>query len=70
MYSFVVASAVCYVTSVAFPARETYTENLISEHDPLSPMGAPYDADAEKTRDVEVWLRLNRMFVISRSIDV
>ncbi|KIN95575.1 hypothetical protein M404DRAFT_1007353 [Pisolithus tinctorius Marx 270] len=67
MYGFVVASVVYYITSVAFPARETYVEKLISADDAPSPTGAPYDCggafpaartasekDAEKTRDVEV----------------
>lgn len=67
MYGFVVASVVYYVTSVAFPARETHVENLISADDAPSPTGTPYDSggaflaastasakDAEKTRDVEV----------------
>ncbi|KIN92800.1 hypothetical protein M404DRAFT_1009359, partial [Pisolithus tinctorius Marx 270] len=54
MYSFIVASVICYVTSVAFPARETYMKKLISVHDPLSAMGAPYDGHAKKTRDEEV----------------
>ncbi|KAI6101745.1 permease for cytosine/purines, uracil, thiamine, allantoin-domain-containing protein [Pisolithus croceorrhizus] len=67
MYGFVVASVVYYVTSVVFPARETYVEKLISADDPSAPMGAPYSGggtspvastasakDAEKIRDVQV----------------
>ncbi|KAI6003307.1 permease for cytosine/purines, uracil, thiamine, allantoin-domain-containing protein [Pisolithus orientalis] len=67
LVTFVVASVVYYVTSVAFPARETHVENLISADDAPSPTGTPYDSggaflaastasakDAEKTRDVEV----------------
>ncbi|KAI6019475.1 NCS1 nucleoside transporter family [Pisolithus microcarpus] len=67
MYGFVVASVVYYVTSVVFPARETYVEKLISADDPSAPMGAPYGGggpspvtsttDAEKTRDVQVMVK-------------
>ncbi|KIJ61261.1 hypothetical protein HYDPIDRAFT_42834 [Hydnomerulius pinastri MD-312] len=56
MYGFVVASLVYYVTSVLFPARETYLDKLISADDVVPGFGdckSPTDTMSGQGEDLE-----------------